>query len=124
MRMNRVGLALLAMLAVAGCDTNLGRSAGLNAPEDVGALPADYREQAVAFTRAKLNDPKANMTVLAPSSEIAACNVSVIGSHFGWMVPVVYDAPDGCGDCEGHKTIYLWFSHGKIEHMSYFPDQC
>lgn len=118
------GLALAATLALGGCDTSIGRSAGLNAPEDVGPLPSDYRAQAIAWARAKAGDPKAVITVLAPSREIARCNVDVIGSHFGWMVPVKFEAKDGCGDCEGLKTMYLWFSHGKVEHMSYFPGQC
>jgi hypothetical protein len=31
---------------------------------------------------------------------------------------------EGCGDCNGEKPVYLWFSGGKVERRSYFPDQC
>ena len=124
MRMKKFGLTLVALLAVAGCDTDIGRTAGLNTPQDAGTLPSDYSAQAIAWTRAKLQNPDAAVKVLGPSKEVAYCNAGVIGKHFGWRVPVTYPAENGCGDCEGNRTMYLWFSHGKIEQMSYFPDQC
>jgi hypothetical protein len=124
MRAGFWGLTIVAFLAVAGCDTEFGRVRGLNAPEDVGPLPADYREQATAWTREKIGQPDAAVTVGNPGGEVAYCNVGVIGSHFGWRVPVIYKAKEGCGDCEGNDTMYLWFGHGKVERMSYFPNQC
>lgn len=127
LRMTRGRLALaVAMLALAGCTSELGPSAGFNAPDSVGALPADYKTVAAEWVRASLNDPSRPVTVLPASPNVAACNISVLGRHFGWRVPVRYSvsADEGCGDCNGEKTVYLWFSGGKVERRSYFPDQC
>jgi len=121
----RLALAV-ATLVLAGCTSQLGPSAGFNTPDTVGSLPADYKTVSADWVRASLKDPNRTLTVLPASATVAACNIGVLGKHFGWRVPVRYSvsAEEGCGDCNAEKTIYLWFSDGKIERRSYFPDQC
>jgi len=123
----RGGLALagMAALALAGCTAELGPAAGFNTPETVGELPANYQAVSAEWVRASLKDPAKPVTVQPPlPAEVASCNIGVLGKHYGWRVPVRYAVDDGCGDCNGEKTVYLWFNRGRIDRTSYFPDQC
>ncbi len=121
----RGGLALAgAALVLAGCTAELGPAEGFNTPEAVGELPQNYKTMSEEWVRASIKNPGTTIVVGQPGPEVASCNISVLGKHFGWMVPVRYAVDDGCGDCNGEKTIYLWFNQGRIDRMSHFPDQC
>ena len=123
-RLTKLSMTIVLVVFLCGCAGKRGGNwLGVNTPQDIGPLPSNYKEIVTLSVKSQLKDPySAVINVKTPYR--ASCNVGIYGLHYGWAVPVLYNAKNSFGAYTGERMTYFWFSNGRMKRVSSSPTFC
>lgn len=114
--------ALAGVLLLGGCaGTPFGNQLHINEAGQEGPAPTFHKQLVTEVLKSRLKDPYSAVIDVGEPVK-GSCSVGIYGRHYGWRVPVDYNAKNGFGAYVGTKREYWWFNGEEFTKLSDTPN--